>query len=257
MLLQVEKISKNFGGVQALVDFSLSMEDPTIIGIIGPNGAGKTTLFNVISGVYPPDDGGKIYVDGQDISGKDQFLITRAGIARTFQNIRLFKGLSVLENVMCAFDPTSKYGILGGLLPTSKRIKEEKLGRQLSEHYLDLVELTKYRGEKPENLAYGLQRRLEIARALACKPKVLLLDEPAAGLNPREVSDLMGLIERLNEDLGIGILVIEHRLELVMGLSKQIYVLDFGHTIAVGSPCEIKSNPEVIRAYLGEEECER
>lgn len=254
MLLQIEKISKSFGGVHALVDFSLSMDRAKIIGIIGPNGAGKTTLFNVISGVYPTDKG-KIYLNDKDISGKEQFIITRAGIARTFQNIRLFTGLSVIDNVMCAFDPTSRYGIFGGLFPTPMRIREEKRGHKLSEDYLQLVDLLKYRDEKPENLPYGLQRRLEIARALACKPKILLLDEPAAGLNPKEVSDLMELIHRIRDERGLGILVIEHRLELVMGLSEEIYVLDFGHTIAIGSPSEIKSDPAVIKAYLGEEEC--
>lgn len=253
MLLEVKEINKNFGGVKAIQDFSITAERGDIIGIIGPNGAGKTTVFNVISGVYTPDSG-SVFLDGKEITRLEQYLITRYGISRTFQNIRLFKGLSVLENVMCAFDPCSNYTIIGGLLPTAKRRAEEKRGKEICEHYLNVVGLTAYKNERPENLPYGLQRRLEIARALTCQPKVLLLDEPAAGLNPTEVKELTELINRLSEEIGFAILLIEHRLELVMGLSQRIHVLNFGKTIAVGTPDEIKENPEVIKAYLGEEE---
>ncbi len=253
MLLEVKEINKNFGGVKAIQDFSITAERGDIIGIIGPNGAGKTTVFNVISGVYTPDSG-SVFLDGKEITRLEQYLITRYGISRTFQNIRLFKGLSVLENVMCAFDPCSNYTIIGGLLPTAKRRAEEKRGKEICEHYLNVVGLTAYKNERPENLPYGLQRRLEIARALTCQPKVLLLDEPAAGLNPTEVKELTELINRLSEEISFAILLIEHRLELVMGLSQRIHVLNFGKTIAVGTPDEIKENPEVIKAYLGEEE---
>jgi len=253
MLLEVKGISKNFGGVKAIQDFSITAEKGDIIGIIGPNGAGKTTVFNVISGVYPPDSG-QVILDGKDITKTEQYKITREGISRTFQNIRLFKGLTVLENVMCAFDPSSKYSILGGLLPTPKRNAEEKRGREICEHYLEVVGLLAYKNERPENLPYGLQRKLEIARALTCEPKVLLLDEPAAGLNPTEVRELTELIGQLSKDIGFAILLIEHRLELVMGISHRIHVLNFGKTIAVGTPSEIKENPLVIKAYLGEEE---
>lgn len=253
MLLDVQHISKNFGGVQAISDFSLTADKGDIIGIIGPNGAGKTTTFNVISGVYTASSG-TITLDGVDITRKEQYVITRLGISRTFQNIRLFKGLTVLENVMCAFDPASRYSFVGAILPTPKRMAEEKRGRELCEHYLDVVGLSKYRNDMPENLAYGLQRRLEIARALMCEPKVLLLDEPAAGLNPTEVYELTNLISTLGKDIGFAILLIEHRLELVMGISHKIHVLDFGKTIAVGTPDEVRANEDVIKAYLGEEE---
>ncbi len=255
MLLDVKKVSKNFGGVQAIKDFSLTAEKGDIIGIIGPNGAGKTTIFNVISGVYSANEG-SVLLEDKNITKLEQHMITRLGIGRTFQNIRLFKGLSVLENVMCAFDPQSKYSFLSSILPTPKRLSEEKRGRKLCEHYLEIVGLSDYKDEDPANMSYGYQRRLEIARALMCEPKVLLLDEPAAGLNPTEVTELTELILRLSKDFGFAIILIEHRLELVMGISHKIYVQNFGKTIAVGTPDEVRANPEVITAYLGSDECE-
>lgn len=253
MLLEVKNISKNFGGVVAIDDFSLQAEKGEIHGIIGPNGAGKTTIFNVISGVYPPDRG-NVIIDGKDVTNLPQHKITRCGIGRTFQNIRLFKGLTVLENVMCAFDPVSRYSFIGGVIPTPARFKEERRGRELCEQSLKEVGLEKYRDELPENLAYGLQRRLEIARAITCEPKIMLLDEPAAGLNPTEVGELTELIQKLTNEFGFAVLLIEHRLELVMSISNLIHVQNFGKTIAVGTPDEVKNNPEVVKAYLGEED---
>ena len=252
-LLEIKHIYKNFGGLRAIDDFSLNADPGEIHGIIGPNGAGKTTIFNTITGVYHPDQG-EVWLDGNNITKLPQYKITHMGIGRTFQNIRIFKGLTVEENVMCAFDPQSKYSILGGILPTPNRIREEKRGRELTRKYLEVVGMLDYKDEKPENLSYGNQRKVEIARALICTPKVLLLDEPAAGLTPTEVSELTELIKKVSADFGFAILLIEHRLDLVMSISDVIHVQNFGKTIAVGTAQEVQNDPAVIEAYLGAEE---
>ena len=242
-LLEIKNISKSFGGIKAIVDFSLDANKGEIHGIIGPNGAGKTTIFNTISGVYQADKG-NVILDGEDITNLPQYKITHKGIGRTFQNIRIFKGLSILDNVLCAFDPKSKYTVFG----------EEKRGRELALSYLEVVGMADKKDERPENLSYGNQRKIEIARALMCEPKVLLLDEPAAGLTPTEVGELTDLIKKISSEFGFAILLIEHRLDLVMSISDLIHVQNFGETIAVGTAEEVQHNKAVIEAYLGAEE---
>jgi branched-chain amino acid transport system ATP-binding protein len=252
-MLEVNNISKAFGGVRALENFSVQVDAGEIHGIIGPNGAGKTTALNVISGIYDTDSG-EIILDGNRIETLPQYKRTRQGLGRTFQNIRLFKGLSVEENVMCGYDHHSYYTVFDGLFPSPRRFRDEKKASEMARHYLDLVGVLSYAEERPDNLSYGIQRRIEIARALTCTPKILLLDEPAAGLNPTEVTELTELINRLAKELNIGIIVIEHRLELIMSISDRVHVLNFGKPIASGTPEEVQNNQEVIDAYLGVEE---
>jgi branched-chain amino acid transport system ATP-binding protein len=250
--LQAQGLCKAFSGVQAVKNVSLEVGDREIVSLIGPNGAGKTTIFNLISGIYPVDVG-QVTLSGQSITGKPQHLITRAGIGRTFQNIRLFKGLNVLENVMTAHDPLMNYSILHGMLCLPRRRRMDKENRDLAMRYLDMTGLKAYEKADPFSLPYGLQRKLEIARALATEPKVLLLDEPGAGLNPAEVCELIGLVRRLHETLDLSVLLIDHRMQLIMELSKYIYVLNFGTLLAQGTPAEIRENEEVNKAYMGEE----
>ena len=251
--LEVKNITKSFGGVRAVDGFSMNLKPRDIVSIIGPNGAGKTTVFNLISGVYKIDSG-SVLLDGTLIANQEQHKITQKGIARTFQNIRLFKGLNVLENVMTANDPYADYNLLDTFFLTRRKKRVEAEIREKSMEYLHLMGLAHLKDEKPESLPYGLQRKLEIARALATNPKILLLDEPAAGLNPSEVGEFIDIVHKIHEEFDLSILLIEHRMQVVMELSRWIYVLNFGKTLAEGKPTDIQNNDEVTKAYIGEED---
>ena len=253
-LLKAENVSEVFGGLKAVSDFNFYINPGELVGLIGPNGAGKTTAFNLFTGVYQPTTG-QITFAGDSIVGLKPYQITQRGIARTFQNIRLFSELSVLDNVKIAFHSHVKYGMLEAVLRMGRYFSEEERVAEESRRLLRIFHLDGQENEKAKNLPYGAQRRLEIARALATKPKLLLLDEPAAGMNPQETKELMDMIRWIRKEFGLTILLIEHDMSLVMGICERIYVLEYGSTIAEGTPEEIKKNPEVIRAYLGGEGC--
>ncbi|MHB8828145.1 MAG: ABC transporter ATP-binding protein [Syntrophales bacterium] len=255
-LLEINKLSMIFGGLRAVSAVDLNVREKEIVALIGPNGAGKTTLFNCITGIYVPAEG-EIFVappgkERQKINGIRINKATELGIARTFQNIRLFPNMTVLENVMIGRHCRSRAGVFGAVVRDSATKREEQEIRDFSYHVLSKVELAGQVNEMAKNLPYGAQRRLEIARAMATEPFLLLLDEPAAGMNPSETSELRELIDRIRNE-GISILMIEHDMKMVMGISDRIFVLDYGERIAAGTPDEIRKNPLVIKAYLGED----
>ncbi|MBW1979869.1 MAG: ABC transporter ATP-binding protein [Deltaproteobacteria bacterium] len=240
-----------FGGLTAVNEFSLALTPGELVGLIGPNGAGKTTVFNMITGSLVPTRG-KVLFDGHDITGRKAHQITARGIARTFQNIRLFNDLTVFENLMVSFHFQTKSSFLGAVFRLPRYRRETEAARSMASHLLEEVGLQELTWEKAGALAYGQQRRLEIARALATRPKLILLDEPAAGMNPRETEALMDLIQKIRRDYNLTVLLIEHDMTFVMGICERLKVLDYGITIAEGLPEEIQNNERVIQAYLGE-----
>ncbi len=250
-LLEVSNLSIQFGGLRAVDDFNLNIEKGQLYGLIGPNGAGKTTVFNLLTGEYKPTEG-LIKLDGNDITGKSTIDINRAGIARTFQNIRLFSQLSVLDNVKIGLHNQFKYSTLAGVLRLPSYFKTEKAMDEKALELLSVFGLDKEADTIASNLPYGKQRKLEIARAMATNPKLLLLDEPAAGMNPNETEDLMKNISYIRKNYGMTILLIEHDMKLVSGICEKLTVLNFGRVLAEGETKDVLSDPEVVKAYLGE-----
>ena len=251
-VLRIERLSKHFGGVAAVEDFSLTQGEQEISGIIGPNGAGKTTVFNLITGVYPNDSGHISFMD-RDITRFPAHMRTSLGISRTFQNIRLFKNLNILDNMKIAHDKKVQYTLWEEMFRLPQVKREENEIDEMARSYLNDFGLLQYADQKPDNLPYGIQRRLELARTLMAQPTLLLLDEPAAGLNPREVKALIDLIRKIQENNNLSIIIVEHHMELIMNICSRIHVLDFGKKIAEGKPEEIKTNEKVLQAYLGDE----
>ena len=251
-LLKVDNVSMIFGGLRAVSNLSMYINKGELIGLIGPNGAGKTTAFNMITGVYTPSEG-DVYFNGVKSSGKKSYQVTQLGMARTFQNIRLFSELSVIDNVKIAYNMHVTSNLVDAIIRDKKYLNEEDFITQKAMDLLKIFHLEGEANEVAKNLPYGKQRRLEIARALATEPKLLLLDEPAAGMNPQETHELMEMIRWIRDKFDLSILLIEHDMGLVMGVCERIYVLEYGMKIAEGTPEEIKHNSRVIEAYLGEE----
>lgn len=249
-LLETKDLGITFGGLQALDDVYLTVDSKEIVGLIGPNGAGKTTVFNLLTGVYLPTKGA-IRFEGQSIIGKKPYQINRRGIARTFQNIRLFKNMTVMDNIKVAMNQNMHYTVAEGIFRLPRFWKEEKQVEVKAKELLHIFGMEDTADSVAANLPYGQQRKLEILRALASRPKLLLLDEPAAGMNPTETHELMETIRGIRDNFGVGILLIEHDMSLVMGVCERIYVLDYGTLIANGTPEEIRNNERVIKAYLG------
>ena len=251
-ILKADHITMQFGGLTAVSNFYLNIKEGELVGLIGPNGAGKTTVFNMLTGVYKPTKG-KIYFNNQEINEKKVDQITALGMARTFQNIRLFTNLSVLDNVMVGCHLRLKSSVLNAIFRFPEYLQEEDEMKKEAKELLKEVNLEKLENNLAGGLPYGQQRKLEIARALATRPKLLLLDEPAAGMNPQETKELMSFIQEIQDKFKLTIILIEHDMKVVMGICKRILVLDYGKTIAEGNPIEIQHNPEVIKAYLGVE----
>ena len=251
-LLEVKQLTKHFGGLTAVGDVTLELNEGELVGLIGPNGAGKTTLFNLLTGVYEPSEG-TITLDGHLLNGKQPYKIASLGLGRTFQNIRLFKDLTVLDNVLIAFSNHHKKHVFASFLRLPAFYKNEEALKAKAIDLLKIFDLDRDADTLAKNLAYGQQRRLEIVRALATEPKILFLDEPAAGMNPQETAELTELIRRIKEEFKITIMLIEHDMNLVMEVTERIYVLEYGRLIAHGTPDEIKNNKRVIEAYLGGE----
>ncbi len=251
-LLELENVTKTFGGIVAVKNVSFTMKTGELVGLIGPNGAGKTTIFNLITGVYGPSEG-KISFQNRNITGEDPVSIVVKGIARTFQNIRLFNKLSVLENIRTVLYRQADYGLGDALIRTPKVTRIEKILYDKALEYLRVVGLVDYMDDRADSLPYGLQRKLEIARALALDPTLLLLDEPAAGMNPDECIDLMELITKIKEKYGLTIMLIEHHMDVIMELCPRIIVINFGEVLMEGTKQEVQNDPRVLKAYLGEE----
>ena len=252
-VLSAKNISITFGALKAVTDFNLEIRENELVGLIGPNGAGKTTVFNIITGVYSPTSG-EYHFNGEPVTKTPTFKLVKKGLARTFQNIRLFKYMSVLDNVMVANNFNMKYGILTGIFRFPNYWREEKEAKKKAMELLKIFDLDQYADTAAGNLPYGKQRKLEIARAMATNPKLLLLDEPAAGMNPTETEELMNTIRLIRDRFNIAILLIEHDMKLVLGICERLVVLDHGTTIAAGDPIEVINNPAVVTAYLGQDE---
>ena len=254
-LLVAKDISISFGALKAVDSFNLEINSGELIGLIGPNGAGKTTVFNILTGVYNASSG-EYTLDGENVIKTSTSALVKKGLARTFQNIRLFKYLSVLDNVVAAYNFRMRYGILSGMLRFPNFWREEKEAKEKAMALLKIFDLDKYAGMHAGNLPYGEQRKLEIARAMATEPKILLLDEPAAGMNPKETEDLMNTIKLIRDKFGIAVLLIEHDMKLVLGICERLVVLNYGQILASGDPKEVINNSQVVEAYLGKEEDE-